>query len=108
MDRSPATQTAQTPPRIPEPQPVLADLVAQSRLLDDVLQQLPRRPAVERVSTAATIDTIEERIQWLDFHLSTAPDELDDQQAHRLWTERVELMDSLVKIRYAEARRTSF
>ena len=79
------------------------ELVAQSRRLEDLLQQLPERPRIERVSTAAMIDTIEERIQWLDFQLSDAPDSgLNEQQTRRLWSERVELMDSLVKVRYAE------
>jgi hypothetical protein len=74
------------------------DLVAQSRRLEDLLQQLPERPRIERVSTAAMIDTIEERIQWLDFQLSDAPDSgLNERQTQRLWSERVELMDSLVK-----------
>lgn len=79
------------------------ELVAQSRRLEDLLQQLPERPRIERVSTAAMIDTIEERIQWLDFQLSDVPDSgLDERQTQRLWRERVELMDSLVKVRYAE------
>jgi hypothetical protein len=79
------------------------ELVAQSRRLEDLLQQLPERPHIERVSTAAMIDTIEERIQWLDFQLSDAPDSgLNERQTQRLWSERVELMDSLVKVRYAE------
>lgn len=81
----------------------LPELVAQSQKLDDLLQRLPERPRIERVSTAATIDTIEARIQWLDFQLSDAPDSgLNEQQTRRLWRERVELMDSLVKVRYAE------
>jgi hypothetical protein len=79
------------------------DLVAQSRHLEDLLQRLPERPRIERVSTAATIDTIEQRIQWLDFQLSDARDSgLNQAQTQRLWRERVELMDSLVKVRYAE------
>ena len=79
------------------------ELVAQSRRLEALLQQLPERPRIERVSTAAMIDTIEERIQWLDFQLSDAPDSgLNERQTQRLWSERVELMDSLVKVRYAE------
>lgn len=87
----------------------LAELVVQSQQLDHLLQKLPERPRIERVSTAATIDTIEERIQWLDFQLSYAPDDgLSEAQARRLWRERVELMDSLVKVRYAEAGRSSF
>ena len=79
------------------------ELVAQSRHLEGLLQQLPERPRIERVSTAATIDTIEQRIQWLDFQLSDARDSgLNEVQTRRLWRERVELMDSLVKVRYAE------
>ncbi|HEY0939482.1 MAG TPA: hypothetical protein VGE08_05240 [Steroidobacter sp.] len=84
--------------------PHLEELVAQSQRLEGLLRKLPERPRVERVSTAATIDTIEQRIQWLDFQLSTAPDQdLSEEQSRRLWRERVDLMDSLVKVRYAEA-----
>jgi hypothetical protein len=79
------------------------ELMAQSQRLEDLLQQLPERPRIERVSTAAMIDTIEDRIQWLDFQLSDAPGSgLNEEQTRRLWRERVELMDSLVKVRYAE------
>ena len=79
------------------------ELVARSQQLEDLLQKLPDRPRIERVSTAAMIDTIEDRIQWLDFQLSDAPDSgLNAEQTQRLWRERVELMDSLVKVRYAE------
>jgi hypothetical protein len=82
----------------------VTELVSQSQHLEHLLQALPERPRVERVSTAATIDTIEQRIQWLDFQLSYAHEQgLNDRQAQRLWSERVELMDSLVKIRSAEA-----
>jgi hypothetical protein len=87
----------------------VAELVAQSQRLDDLLQALPDRPRIERVSTAATIDTLEERVQWLDVQLSQTPDaRLSEAQARRLWRERVDLMDSLVKVRYAEAGRTWF
>ena len=84
-------------------------LVARSRELEDLLQGLPSRPRIERVSTASTIDTIEERIQWLDFQLSNTTDlALNDAQTQQLWSERVTLMDSLVKVRYAESSRVSF
>jgi len=89
--------------------PALDELVAQSQHLEQLLQILPGRPRVERVSTAATIDTIQQRIQWLDFQLSYAPDgDLSEEQSRQLWRERVQLMDSLVKVRYAEAGRLSF
>jgi hypothetical protein len=83
----------------------LDELVAQSQQLEQILQTLPQRPRIERVSTAATIDTIEQRIAWLDFQLSSVSDDgdLSEEQSRRLWRERVELMDSLVKVRYAEA-----
>jgi hypothetical protein len=90
-------------------EPPVATLIAQSQELEQLLQALPQRPLIERVSTAATLDAIEQRIQWLDFQLSYAPEgSFDDAQAQRLWRERVELMDSLVKVRYAEAKRMSF
>jgi len=38
------------------------ELVARSQQLEDLLQKLPDRPRIERVSTAAMIDTIEDRI----------------------------------------------
>jgi len=86
----------------------LAVLMQQSRELEAVLQALPARPHVERVSMAATLDTIEARIQWLDSQLTYAGEELDEAQAQRLWSERVELMDSLVKVRYAQTGQAVF
>jgi hypothetical protein len=93
--QTPAIDVIETA-RVPE-------LVARSQQLEGLLQKLPDRPRIERVSTAAMIDTIEDRIQWLDFQLSDARDSgLNEEQTRRLWRERVELMDSLVKVRYAE------
>ena len=64
---------------------------------------------IGRVSMAVTIDTIQQRVQWLDQQLSYAPDMgLDEAQAYQLWRERVDLMDSLVKVRYAEGNSLSF
>lgn len=86
--------------------PTIEHLVAQSRELDEILEHLPERPAVERVAMAATIDSIEQRVQWLDQQLSWAPDAgLSDAQTYQLWRERVDLMDSLVKVRYVEGGR---
>ena len=103
VDRSQSPDQSQEQPADLVETARLPELVAQSRQLEDLLQRLPERPRIERVSTAATIDTIEQRIQWLDFQLSDARDSgLNEQQTRRLWRERVELMDSLVKVRYAE------
>lgn len=113
--RSGTDDAVQTEPKLqtmasePTKSDALSSLIEQSRKLDVLLQELPERPRVERVSTAATLDTIEERIQWLDFQLSyAATGELDELEAQRLWRERVELMDSLVKVRYAQSGRVSF
>jgi hypothetical protein len=87
----------------------ISSLVARSRELDAALTELPQRPQVERASTSATIDTLEHRIQWLDFNISyAATDALNDEQSARLWSERVTLMDSLLKVRYAQAREVFF
>lgn len=96
-------------PSAPEKSAAIAleQLVAQSQELDQMLQYLPERPSVERVTLAATIDTIEARVQWLDQQLSYDTD-LDDVRATQLWRERVDLMDSLVKVRYAEGAPMSF
>ena len=99
-----ATELAKIEAPLPQVVPPVDQLVAQSQQLEQLLQKLPDRPRVERVSTAATIDTIEHRIQFLDFQLSNAPEaDLSEEQSRQLWRERVELMDSLVKVRYAEA-----
>jgi hypothetical protein len=87
----------------------LDELIAQSRRLEALLDALPARPHVERVSTAVTLDSLERRIQWLDWQLVQGAEAgLDRRQAERLWSQRVELMDSLVKVRYAEAVPNSF
>jgi len=96
-----------TPPTVADSD--MQELIAQSRELDELLQYLPERPRVERVSLAATVDSIEERIQVLDWQLGYGSDAgLDHRQAHRLWSERIELMDSLVKVRYAESAPMTF
>jgi hypothetical protein len=91
-------------------QPPVAQLVAQSRELDGLLQQLPPPRQVQRVSFAETVDRIEQRVQWIDMQLSVVADARAQgpELEHRLWRERVDLMDSLVKVRYAESLPQSF
>ena len=86
-----------------------AQLIQRSRELEEVLQYLPQRPSVQRPGLAITVDAIEERVQWLDWRLSEPPEaELNDEQSRVLWRERVTLMDSLVKLRYAESEGLAF
>ena len=113
-DASQSTQFVERSPAERRTTPVFADaevqsLIAQSRELDLVLERLPVRPQVERVSLAATVDSIEDRIQMLDWQLAYGSDAgLDRREARRLWSERVDLMDSLVKVRYAESAPMAF
>jgi hypothetical protein len=51
------------------------------------------------------IDNLESQVQWLDHQLSTATDAMPAPQAEQLWRDRVEVMNSLVQLRYVEAQR---
>ena len=58
-----------------------------------------------RASTAGTIDELEESIARVDYRLYYGAErELTPVQAQRLWQERVDLMNSLVRVRYAQTR----
>ena len=79
-----------------------------SLALEEVLAAMPSRPAVERADVSMPIDTLEAQVQWLDHQLSLADAGAADAgvlDAERLWHERVELMSSLVQLRYVEAQR---
>ena len=89
--------------------PAYASLVAESARLERALDEIPYRPRVVRASTAATIDGLEGRIALIDEQLMFARAlglNAADRQA--LYRQRVELMNALVQIRYAEARRFAF
>jgi hypothetical protein len=87
-------------------EPAIATLVTRSQNLESRLRRMPSRPIVERAGTTTIIDSLESSIQWVDYKLSVANDAgLSEQQAARLWQDRIHLMDSLVKVRYAEAQR---
>ncbi|NJD31037.1 MAG: hypothetical protein FIB04_04055 [Gammaproteobacteria bacterium] len=76
--------------------------------LEQLLAAMPARPAVERADVSMPIDTLEAQVQWLDHQLSLAGAERGGpgrSDAERLWRERVELMSSLVQLRYVEAQR---
>jgi hypothetical protein len=81
-------------------------LVSRSQRLETVLRTLPPRPTVERATTSATIDELQTGIQMLDQQLSAAIKD-SQEQTQRLWSARVDLMNSLVYVRYAEAGRNS-
>ena len=93
---------------LPQTLDSIEELRDRSRVLEEVLATLPARPAVERAGTAVPIDTLQAQVQWLDHQLSVsgaahaAPD-----MRERLWRERVEIMNTLVQLRYVEAQRVA-
>lgn len=84
-------------------EPDIETLISRSQQLESVLQSLPRRPAVVRARTDGTIASLTNSIAMVDYSLSVPDARLTEQQSKQLWQQRVGLMDSLVKVRYAEA-----
>jgi hypothetical protein len=56
---------------------------------------------VQRAGTAMPIDTLEAQVQWIDHRISASGDALE---AEQLWRERVDAMNTLVRLRYVEAQ----
>ena len=83
----------------------VAQLQSQSQALEEILSAFGEAPVVERAGAAVPIDTIEAQVQWVDHQLSTG-DALEARATEQLWRERVDLMNSLVQLRYVEAQRT--
>ncbi len=84
-------------------------LVAESQRLESLLAALPAEPRLTRAHTALTVADLEDRIQWVDYRLNLASEAgLGRDQAARLWRERVDLLNSLVAVRYAQARTLAF
>jgi hypothetical protein len=80
-----------------------AELEQRSAQLERLLAALPR-PRGTRASTGLTSTLLEDRIAMVDERLSLAPgDELPPAATRALWRERVLLLDSLVRVRYAAA-----
>ena len=74
-----------------------------------LLAALPNQPRLTRAQTALTVADLEDRIQWVDYRLNLASEAgLADEPAAKLWRERVDLLNSLVAVRYAEARTVAF
>lgn len=84
-------------------------LLAESRRLESLLAAMPAEPRVTRAHTAMTVADLEDRIQWVDYRLNVANETgLRGDQADLLWRERVDLLNSLVAVRYAQTRAVAF
>ena len=79
---------------------------AENARLEWLLATLPERHAM-RGSTAFTVAELEDRLALLDDRLTRVTLEPHaPEQAERLWQERVDLMNSLVQVRYADVADT--
>lgn len=83
------------------------ELRARSVALEQALAVLPERPAIARAGTTLPIDTLEAQVQWLDHRLSSGDGIGSPADEEQLWRERVEVMNSLVRLRYAEAQQVA-
>ncbi len=80
-------------------------LVEQSARLDRLLARMPRQRSLMNGATAGTIAGLEDRIGAIDEQLSYgAARGLRPPERDALWGERVELMNALVHVRYAQVR----
>lgn len=83
-------------------------LLARSQRLEQALRALPRQ-RVMRAGTAWTITELEDRIALVDYQLTYGNQlGLTPKQSRRLLQNRVDLMNSLVQVRYAQVRRAEF
>jgi hypothetical protein len=101
---APASPEVAPAPHIVAESAALEDLRARSQALEALLAVMPARPAVERADTSVPIESLEAQVQWLDHQLSLAGADGGAADAERLWRDRVEVMNSLVQLRYVEAQ----
>ncbi|HVY66537.1 MAG TPA: hypothetical protein VHH11_17080 [Gammaproteobacteria bacterium] len=80
-------------------------LVEESARLERLLAELPAQSPLMTGATASTIAGLEDRIAFVDEQLVYgAARKLPVPQQAALWSDRVELMNALVNVRYAEAQ----
>jgi hypothetical protein len=70
---------------------------------------LPAEPRITRAQTELTVADLEDRLQWVDYRLNLVNEAgLGGRNADLLWRERVDLLNSLVAVRYAQTRTVAF
>ena len=97
----PATNVSEV---VPSVEIVSSDeLRNRSRRLENLRRVMPQRPQVVRASTTRTIVDLEDRIALVDMRLNEADRlGLTPKQEHALWRERVNLMNTLVRLEYTQ------
>jgi hypothetical protein len=80
-------------------------LVQESARLDRVLRRLPHQRPMMSAETATTIAGLEDRIALIDEQITYSNARgVPQPQRDALWGERVDLMNALVHVRYAQAQ----
>lgn len=84
-------------------------LLAESARLERLLLELPRHGRVMNAATAGTIVGLEDRVALIDERLMlAAASGAEPARRQVLWRERVDVMNALVQVRYAQARDIGF
>ena len=84
-------------------------LTSESARLERMLNEIPYRPRLVNAGTATMISGLEDRIGQVDQVLMySSVNGLQPEQTVALWQERVDLMNALLQVRYAEAQRFGF
>lgn len=97
---SPATNVSEVVP--PNDAATVAELQLRSRRLETLRRAMPAGPEIVRASTAGTIADLQDQIAFVDLRLNASQNEaLTPAQQRALWRERVNLMQSLVRVEYA-------
>lgn len=83
-------------------------LMVESRQIERNLRALPAQPSLVRASTAVTISELQDQVAGIDYLLNHPELHLSPGQEEIYWRERVRLMNSLLRLRTAQAQRMSF
>jgi hypothetical protein len=90
------------------PEPDLDTLIARSAYLEAVLHALPHRPRVARASTTDLITGLQDGVALVDYQLNRIDLDTPPHASRQLWQQRIDLMNSLVNVRYAEVQRVAY
>lgn len=87
----------------------VATLMQESKRLEAMLATIPEESRVARAATVMTAAGLEDRIEWIDLAIGAGEaSNVDASAVAPLWQQRVDLLNSLVAVRYAQARTASF
>lgn len=98
-----------SPEMATESDAIYYELIEQSAWLEQVYAQLPPQRRVMRADTASTIVGLEDRIALIDAAIDRAASEPTPPEYRvALMQNRIEVMNALVNVRYAQSRAFTF